>query len=430
MNTLKSEVRSQESEVGSLNLRLTSHVSRLTVFLLLTACCLLPIASSVHAQDTQTVSSDGIAAIVDGNTAIARDNAIGDALRKAVEQAVGTMVSAETVVQNFQLLSDKIYSQSQGYIQSYKIQSEGEAEATIYKVTIQAVVSIGGLKNDLTALGLLMQRKGMPRVLFMIAEQNIGQQYYIFWWSFWGGGRAEFKAQQFDMSVSENALTEKFLEKGFNIVDHSVQTKNIKLAPSYGVVDLTDNAARTIGSQLDAEVVIYGKATAKLSGSVMSSGILSSQANINAKAVRVDTGGVIASASAAGAAVHSDEITAGSKALEKVSAELADKLVDQIAKKWGQEVSGSTLVQMVISGINNYADFVKFKNAVQGKVRGVQAIYQRSISGSLATVDVDIKGDAQSLADGITLIDFKEFTVSVTNVSANRIDLTLSPKGK
>src|SRR3990172_10522656 len=89
MNTLKSEVRSQESEVGSLNLRLTSHVSRLTVFLLLTACCLLPIASSVHAQDTQTVSSDGIAAIVDGNTAIARDNAIGDALRKAVEQAVG-----------------------------------------------------------------------------------------------------------------------------------------------------------------------------------------------------------------------------------------------------------------------------------------------------------------------------------------------------
>ncbi len=427
MEMMKSVVRGQGSRVSKFFPQFIAHGLRLTV-LLLTAYSLL--LTPANAQDTQTVSSDGIAAIVDGNTAIARDNAIGDALRKAVEQAVGTMVSSETVVQNFQLLSDKIYSQSQGYIQSYKVLSEGAAEATIYKVTVQAVVSIGGLQNDLAALGLLMQRKGMPRVLFMIAEQNIGQQYYIFWWSFWSGGRAEFKAKQFDMSVAENILTEKFLEKGFNIVDHSVQTKNIKLAPSYGVVDLTDNAAKTIGRELDAEVVVYGKATAKLAGSVMGSGILSSQANINAKAVRVDTGGVIASASAAGAAVHSDEITAGSKALEKVSAELAEKLVDQIAKKWGQEVSGSALVQMVISGIINYADFVKFKNAVQGKVRGVQAIYQRSISGGTATVDVDIKGDAQSLADGIAMIDLKEFTVNITNVSANRVELTLSPKGK
>lgn len=385
--------------------------------------------TEVHAQDTQTVTSDGIAPIVAGNTAIARDNAIGDALRKAVEQAVGTMVSSETVVQNFQLLSDRIYSQSQGYIQSYKILSEGPSEVTIYKVTVQAVVSIGGLKNDLAALGMLMQRKGMPRVLFMIAEQNIGRQYYTFWWSYWGG-KSEFVAQQGDMSAAEQTLTEKFLEKGFNIVDHSVQTKNIKLAPAFGVVDLTDNAAKTIGSQLDAEVVVYGKAAAKLASSVMGSGILSSQANITAKAVKVDTGGVIASASASGAAVHSDEMTAGNKALEKVSAELADKLIEQIARKWGQEVSGSALVQIVVSGIGNYGDFVKFKNTVQSKVRGVQAIYQRSMTGGVATADIDIKGNAQSMADEIALIDFKDFTVNITNVSENKVELTLTPKGK
>jgi hypothetical protein len=383
--------------------------------------------AEVHAQESQTVTSEGIAPIVEGNTAIARDNAIGDAMRKAVEQAVGTMVSSETVIQNFQMLSDKIYSQSQGYIQSYKILSEGAVDPTIYKVTVQAVVSIGGLKDDLAALGLLMQRKGMPRVLFMIAEQNIGRQYYIFWWSFWGS-KAEFMAQQGDMGVAEQTLTERFLEKGFNIVDHNVQERKIKLSPSFGVVDLTDNAAKTIGSELDAEIVIYGKANAKLVGGVMGSGILSSQANISVKAVRIDTGGVIASASASGAAVHSDEVTAGNKAIEKVSSELAEKLIDQIARKWGQEVSGSALVQMVVSGISNYADFVKFKNAVQGKVRGVQALYQRSIAGGVATVDVDIKGSAQSLADEISAIDFKEFTVNITDVSSNRIELTLSPK--
>lgn len=382
--------------------------------------------TSAYAQDTQTVTSEGVAPIVEGNKSIARDNAVTDAQRKAVEQAVGTMVSSETVVQNFQMISDKIYSQSQGYIQSYKILSEGASEATVYKVTIQAAVSTGGLKNDLTALGMLMQKKGMPRILFLIAEQNIGQQ-YVYWWDS-AGGKSEHKAQQSNMGVAENALTEKFLEKGFNIVDHSVQTMNIKLAPAFGVVDITDSAAQTIGTQLDAEVVIYGKAAAKLAGSVMGSSLLSSQANINAKAVRVDTGGVIASASASGAAVHSDELTAGNKALEKVSTELAEKLVDQITKKWGQEVSGSTMVQLVVSGITNYAGLVRFKNELQSKVRGVQSVYQRNMSGGTAVVDIDLKGGAQSMADEIAMLDFKEFDINITNVSSNKVELILSPK--
>ncbi|HEV8539645.1 MAG TPA: hypothetical protein VGQ60_00645, partial [Nitrospiraceae bacterium] len=50
---------------------------------------------------SQTVTADGVAGIQGGDKAIARDNAIQDALRKAVEQAVGTMVASETMVENF-----------------------------------------------------------------------------------------------------------------------------------------------------------------------------------------------------------------------------------------------------------------------------------------------------------------------------------------
>lgn len=284
-------------------------------------------------------------------------------------------------------------------------------------------MSTTGLKNDLAALGLLMQNKGMPRVLFMIAEQNVGQKQYAYWW----GGK-EGSIAQGDMNIVEHTLTEKFLEKGFNIVDYKVQSKNINLSPAISEIDITDNTAKAVGKELNAEVVILGKAIAKLQGSILGSGILSSQASISAKVIKVDTGGVIASTSASGATVHSDEMTAGNKALEKVGVEVAEKLIEQIVKKWGQEVSGSTLVQMVVSGIGNYADFVKFKNAVQDKVRGVQAINHRSLSGGIAVVDIDIKGSANSFADEISLIDFNGFTVNVSNVSSNRVELTLSPK--
>ncbi len=43
-----------------------------------------------------------------GRKDIARDHAIKDDLRKAVEQAVGTFISSETVVENYEVLSDRI----------------------------------------------------------------------------------------------------------------------------------------------------------------------------------------------------------------------------------------------------------------------------------------------------------------------------------
>ena len=82
-------------------------------------------------------SAEGVGVIIDDNTAIARDQAIQDALRLVVEQAAGTMVSSETLVQNYEVLRDQIYSKSQGYIQRYEVTDES-VEGNLYKVKIQA----------------------------------------------------------------------------------------------------------------------------------------------------------------------------------------------------------------------------------------------------------------------------------------------------
>jgi hypothetical protein len=207
------------------------------------------------AQQAQTITADGVGAVMGNDRAIARDQAIQDALRKAVEQAVGTMVSSETMVQNFQTLSDKIYTQTQGYIQNYRILSETPGP-NVHQVTIQATVAMGDLEKDLQALGFLLGQVGKPRIIILVAEQQIGHQYYSYWWGAHRGTQA-------DLNVAENTIMDRFREKGFDIVDHQAQAGKIKVPPAFQVVELSDRNAITLGKQVDAEIVIIGKALAR-----------------------------------------------------------------------------------------------------------------------------------------------------------------------
>ena len=56
-------------------------------------------------EESIIVKVEGVGAIQNGNYAKARDEAIWDAQRRAVEKGVGVMLASETVVANAQLLS-------------------------------------------------------------------------------------------------------------------------------------------------------------------------------------------------------------------------------------------------------------------------------------------------------------------------------------
>ena len=174
------------------------NLHRVCLFFLL-VCFFAASVVPAGASTTVSTTAEGVGVIESGNTASARDQAIRDGLRIAVEQAVGTLVASETLVQNYEVLRDQIYSKTQGYIQDYAIVDEKE-EGTLYRVTVKAQVAQGNLQEDLMALGLLMQRKHMPRIMLMVAEQNVGRHYYSFWWG--------IQSEHTDLSKTENILLE------------------------------------------------------------------------------------------------------------------------------------------------------------------------------------------------------------------------------
>lgn len=361
---------------------------------------LLLILSSPYAladtPGTTVVDATGVAVISGDNSALARDSAVGDALRKAVEQAIGTMVSSETMVANYQVLSDNVYTKTQGYIKSYDVVKEWQGSG-LYQVLVRAVVETGPLKDDLSALGVLQMKAGRPKVLFLIAEKNIGQKYYHFWW--WG--KSEYRGETVDISAAETAMKEAFVTNGFTVVDTG-RPEDISVTDAYRVADLSAVEAKEIGKAVNAEVVVYGKAvarerTAAGEGTIMAVYL----ADVTAQAVRVDDGVVLAVAGGHGVSRNISDISGGTEAITRASQELSGKLIDQITARW---TAGVNLVTITINGINDYRKLMDFKNALKGRVRGVAAVYQRKYSDGEAVFEVETKASAQDIADDISRI--------------------------
>lgn len=366
---------------------------KITLFLLL-----LILSSSyalAGAPGTTAVDATGVAVISGDNSALARDAAIGDALRKAVEQAIGTIVSSETMVANYQVLSDNVYTKTQGYIKSYDVVKEWQVSG-LYQVLVRAVVETGPLKDDLSALGVLQMKAGRPKVLFLIAEKNIGQKYYHFWW--WG--KSEYMGETVDISAAETAMKEAFVTNGFTVVDTG-RPEDISVTDAYRVADLSAAEAKEIGKAVNAEVVVYGKAVAKEGPAAGGTIVTVYLADVTAQAVRVDDGVVLAVSGGHGVSRNISDISGGTEAITRASQELAGKLMDQITARW---TAGVNLVTITLNGINDYQKLIDFKNALKGRVRGVSAVYQRKYSDGEAVFEVETKASAQDIADDISRI--------------------------
>lgn len=360
--------------------------------------------------------AEGIAFIVNDDRARSRHTAIEDALRKAVEQVVGTMVSEETMIQSHRLLNDRIYKTKQGYIQNYKIISEA-AEDSWHMVTVEATVALGALKNDLSSIGLLTARKHGLRVIFLIAEQNVGHEDFRYWW--------RHRASETDLSVTERVLVERFREADFDVVDHAAEAGNVRIREDYRVMNPDDHAATGLGNQYGAEVVIVGKALAKCMGNVADTYLESCEGTIWARAVWADSETIIAFTKTHGTGTHEDPVIAGSEALRKAASNLAVDLVEEIINAWGKEVGGTTLVQMTVTGISSYKNFSRLMNVLKEEMRGVKEVHRRSIMAGVARFDIDMAGDAQYLVDDLMRKDFQDFKINITDLTQNAIELTI-----
>jgi len=377
-------------------------------------------ARSEQTEQTATLEVIGRGTIFRDNVAQARDEAIADGLWNAVEQGVGLLISSSSVIDHFQLLSDRVYSQAEEFIHDYKVLTESKS-GRYYRLVVRATLSMKALHDKLQDIGVLMTQEKRPSVLLLLSEQNIGQVSPRYSWA-----RSSFGGLPLAI---EDTLAGYLRKKGFVIVNpETLEGLVINLWPGYGELELSDEAAAKLAEQVGAEVVILGKAFARFSGNVLNTDMKSVEAGMSGRAIRADNGMVVASSEATGAAAHANEMVASTEALTLAASGVAEGLSRQLAANWGGEASEWVLVELVVKGIKEYRDFIKFRTTISKEVPGIKNVYLKAIKAGEAKMDVEVKGDSRMLADELLLKSFEDFGVNIVEVGQKAIILELIPK--
>lgn len=376
----------------------------------------LPVAAPRAEEAVKTTEAVGQAALA-GDLLAAKAAAKDDALRNCVQQVATTIVSASTETDQAQLLSDKIFAHSVGYIRRFSV-VEDRQDGNTWMTRLRCEVSEGKLDEDLLAFGIAYRRAGMPRVMTLIAEQAIDATQATGWWQ--GGGNAA------DLRVMENAFLDRMEKSGFTFIDPEVLSGKVTLE-AIGA-DPNVQKAREIGRLAGAEVVVVGRAIAKPLGemAIDNGTFYASVANVSARAVRIDTGEVMAAVEFTGTAGRGfDRTTAGRNALSEAGRQLARDLFTRIGKVWVKEQSGVRRIAMVVQGVEDYARLAAFKSVLVNQVKGVKEVQERSMEDGRAELDVQLAGSPQELATALATRKFQGFAVKVRKVTAGALEVEL-----
>lgn len=371
---------------------------------------------SLYGTSNNTVEVEGYASIVDAKKDLARENALNNAFRRAVEQAIGVMVESDSLVLNAQILNDKIYSKSTGYIKKYTIIDE-KVDGDSYRIKISALVSKVKIEKDIDEIGQIIKKAGNPRIMLLIAEQIGNDGKPIYWWG---------KEGLFGSGIAENTLTSVFLQKGFTLVDRKVVLAGIKDRIKDLDADINNDTALRLAAIGEADVVIIGKVIANSGRPLMGSSIRSNQASFTAKAINADTGEPIASYTTNAVQAHVDPVTGTSQAIQKAANDMAERLCYQILGKLKKRASGLHSVKLSVYGlkyneINQLIELLK-------ELEFVEDIDQRGFNERTLNLQVELTASTKAFADSLHNKKFKKGSMEVLSFTHNAIELKVKSR--
>lgn len=368
-------------------------IGTLCTICLIFFCCISP----AQAGDSTSVRADGVGLISSNDTARARDEALRDAYRMALEKA-GVNISAYTEMVDLVVIKDVVRANVEGYVESWKIDSEGIRNDGLYYVTITAkVVKAAIKKDDRGALKLIINLMGNPRFLVLIDETNIGEEP--------------------PFSILESSLTEALTSYGYHRIDPE-QKRLITEADEIKMVR-NGNAESTqqLAIRMQADVIIVGNVyTEKLPKNehFEATNWVSSKAYSTVRAVIAETGEIlnVKSSQKPGAGLTYQD--AGIKAIKQCGLAIADNLVWNIPLHIG--VTEERTIQLLVSDLA-YSDYSKLAGKLRN-IRGVTYVFPREWEKGVSAV-YDIKTTA---TEGDITARFEAIGLEVLRLKRNKIE--------
>ncbi|MBM6833710.1 LPP20 family lipoprotein [Megamonas hypermegale] len=331
------------------------------------------------------------------------DEAERDALRNAVEQAVGTLVDSATLVQNNMLINDEIYTQSRGYITNYTVVSQKMNGDGTYEVMINANVDTNPnskLMNELTRLGIINRQLRDPKIAVVIPEYHI-------------------RARVPD-PAGETAVIRKLIDAGFSrITDISDTRYSLNKLSA-----LTKQDMENIARSRNVDILIVGEAFSEGVGDVGkflpnggNTGIVSCKARLEAKIFIAKTGQIISANGTYGTAADLTEFIAGKKALNDAGEKMGDYIVEKLLN-YGSSTRQNLEVVVTATDFNK----INAINSAIQKIRGVESSMVTDYNNGKATLSVKFSGTPQTLFNQLN--QAVNFNINMQSLSYNTLSIS------
>lgn len=314
------------------------------------------------------------------------DSARRDAVRSAVESVAGTYIASKTLVENYQVTLDEIYSQAQGFVTNVEILSVAQDTGGC---RVRARVDVdtkpdAKLMNRLNTIVMLND----PRIAVVVLNKekdsrpilstsNVDERYE--------------STNSHDLIVEE-ALNERLIDVGFTHVVDANQVARLRNSELLNSIYLGTTALTDESEERPIDYLVLGKCKADAynvrvpdgKGGYRETLLQSARAVLEIRLIDYSTGNIVATFSSEGQGVENTPEMAQNKAKQEAAAVAAQKLEDKFHKVASKAFQG---LQMTVK-TSDRMQVDRLMGALRG-LPGVQNVYFREMNNGKAVLDVD-----------------------------------------
>jgi hypothetical protein len=332
------------------------------------------------------VTAKGVSFFEPGRELIAREKAVDEAKRAALEEAIGATVESSTTVENFTVIKDQIMSRTAGYLRNIKIIEEKKTDMGTIEVKIEADVETSAMLEDLDRFKKVLGWQKNPRISIVI-DQDIDKSFIP----------ASQKASAL--------LTDKLKQSGFTVYKHSKgQESQMGLLVS---LSLELSSKQTSYQSIDLSV---------------------NEISLSANIYRPGDGEILGTATAVKSLPGENKLKVldeGSKyCIDSIWSDLRSKLL----KVWEKELYGERDINLIIKKIPTHQKALEISNVFKSDISGMIDVNMANFKDQTAEYNIKYKGWPEHLLNEIQMSYFKKkyFNPAVESVDGNKIIIRIN----
>lgn len=335
-------------------------------------------------QAGTTVTAEGLSFFEPGRELIAREKALDEAKRSAVEKAMGTTIESRTAVEDFQVVKDQIMSRSAGYLKDIKILEENKTDLGTYEIKIQAEVEIPDLVDDLDRFKKILKWQKNPRISVVVEP----------------GLKADYLPTA---KKTANQLIERLKHDGFKVFKYSKKNKH-QMGLLVGL-SLELSTRKTTFQDLDLTL---------------------NEISLSTNIYRPGDEEILATASAVKSMPGENKL----QVLDEGAKFCIDKIWNQLRKKlsrlWEKELYSQRDIYLIVKKIASHAEAEDIGLIFKSDVSGIVDAQLINFSKKKAEYSLKYRGWPEQLLNEIQMAYFKNkyFEPKLEAIEGNQITIT------